>query len=333
MAKPKRLLVLTRDRTNAAFRQRVEPYLAPLAARGIETQVVEMARSPWERGRQMRGAHDFDGVLLQRKTLALWDTWSLRSSVRRLIYDFDDAVMYQARAPEEPHPGRLRRFCRTVQRADLVIAGNGLLADRARKEGGRHVEVVPTGLDTSRFPVKTAYAVHAPARLVWVGSHSTLKQLAPFHDMFEALGRARRKLVLRVIADAALDVPGLAVENLPWMLQTEARLLAESDVGIAPLPDTPYTRGKCGFKVLQYMAAGLPVITSPVGVNAEYVTPGKTGLWARSPKEWVEAVEHLAADAALCERLGRKGRERAAKEFDFKVLAARVCDLIEQTLA
>jgi len=333
MAKPKRLLILTRDRTNAAFRQRVEPFLAPLAARGIETQVVEMAKSPWERSRQMRRAHDFDGVLLQRKTLALWDKWSLRGAVRRLIYDFDDAVMYQARTPEEPHPARLRRFCRTVQRAHLVIAGNGLLADRARKSGGRHVEVVPTGLDTSRFPPKKAYSAHNPLRLVWVGSASTLKQLAPFHDMFEALAQARTKVVLRIIADASLEVPGLAVENVPWMLQTESHLLAESDVGIAPLPDTPYTRGKCGFKVLQYMAAGLPVITSPVGVNAEYVTPEKTGLWARSPKEWVEAVERLAADTRLRERLGHKGRERAVKEFDFKALAPRVCELIEQALA
>jgi len=128
-------------------------------------------------------------------------------------------------------------------------------------------------------------------------------------------------------------VPDLRIENVPWRLEDEARLLAESDIGIAPLPDTPFTRGKCGFKVLQYMAAGLPVVTSPVGVNAEYVRHGETGFWARSAEEWVEAVRRLAGDAALRERLGRAGRSRIEQEFDFTALAPRVCDAVASALS
>ena len=151
VAESKRLLVLTRERAGAPFRQRIEPYLGPLAERSIAREVVELARSALERRRQMRRAREFDGVLLHRKTLTLWDGGILRRAARRLIYDFDDAVMYQARAPDRPHAGRQRRFARTVKAANLVLAGNPTLADHARSAGAARIEVVPTGLNVGRF--------------------------------------------------------------------------------------------------------------------------------------------------------------------------------------
>jgi len=326
------LLILTRDRANASFRQRIEPYLEPLAAAGVSWEVVRLARAPWSRHMQLVRAREFDGVLLHRKTLTAWDAWILRKAARRLIYDFDDAVMYQARSPREAHGGRRRRFRRTAARADRVIAGSRILAEHARGEGAAWVEVIATGLDTHLFQPKTDYRPTERLRLVWIGSRSTLKQLRPFRQTFEALGRAMPGVTLRIVSDGELAVPGLAIENVPWRLDAEGRLLAESDVGIAPMPDTPYTRGKCGFKVVQYMAAGLPVITSPVGVNADYVRPDVTGLWAQTTEEWIAAVRRLAADAALRARMGRMARQRAVTEFDFAVLAPKVVDLVTKAL-
>ena len=328
----KRLLILTRDRQNAAFRQRIEPYLGALRQAGIEAEVAELARGPFARRCEMRRATAFDGVLLHRKTLTWWDAGAIRGA-RRLIYDFDDAVMYQARRPDRPHGGRMRRFRRTMGRADLVIAGNPILADHAREAGAKCVEIVPTGLDVSKFPAKQTYQVRDGLHLVWIGSRSTLKQLAAVRGMLEAVGRAAPGAVLRIIADAEFAVEGLRVENLPWSLAAEGRLLAESDIGIAPLPDTPYARGKCGFKVLQYMAAGLPVVASPVGVNAEYVRPEETGLWARTAEEWAAAVRRLAADGAIRERMGRAGRRRIEAEFDFAVLAPNLVGAVAEALA
>lgn len=333
MAEAKRLLILTRDTANAAFRQRIAPYLAALEARGIATETVVLAKATLARRRQLARAADFDGVLLHRKTLTFWDAGPLVKHARRLIYDFDDAVMFQARAPFKPHPGRLYRFRRTVRAADLVLAGSPVLEEHATKAGARRVEVVPTGLDASRFPVRDHAAAAGPVRLVWIGSRSTLKQLEPLRKALEAVGRALPGARLRVIADAPLTLDGLEVENVAWSLEGEGRLLAESDVGIAPLPDTPFTRGKCGFKVLQYMAAGLPVVASPVGVNADYVEPGRTGYQAVTTDEWVDAVSRLASDAALRARLGREGRRRVVERYDFGVLAARVCDLVREVLA
>jgi glycosyltransferase involved in cell wall biosynthesis len=331
VAEAKRLLILTRDRAGAPFRQRVQAYLGPLAAHGIACEVEELAKLPWPRRMQLRRAGEFDGILLHRKTMTAWDARGL-GAARRVIYDFDDAVMFQARSPHRPHAGRLRRFERTVTRADLVLAGNPNLAEHTRRIGARHVEVIPTGLDTGRYRPKRDYDSPGPVRLVWIGSRSTLKQLIAFRPALEQIGRAVAGIMLRVIADAKLDIPGLAVENVPWRLETETDLLAESDIGIAPLPDTPYTRGKCGFKIVHYMAARLPVVASPVGVNADYVRDGRIGFRAQSPDEWIERVQRLASDSRLREQMGRAGRRRAEAEFDFSVLAPRVCNLIEEVL-
>jgi len=328
----RRLLVLTRRRTTASFRQRIEAYLAPLAERGTDSEVVELAACPVERRRQWRRLRQFDGLWLHRKTLTAWDAWALRGAARPVIYDVDDAVMYQARTAERgPHRGRLRRFRRTVTMARLTLTGNPVLADHVAHAGGR-AEVVPTGLDAGRYTPKERHENNGPLRLVWIGSRSTLKRLEPFRDMFAELRRAVPDVVLRVVAHAGFSVDGLAAENVPWSSETEARLLAECDVGVAPLPDTPYTRGKCGFKILQYMAAGLPVIASPVGANADYVRPGETGLHARNTGEWVAAVKRLAADPALRAAMGRAGRQRIVGEFDLAVLAPRVCRLIDDAI-
>ena len=331
MSRGRRLLVLTRSRENASFRQRIQPYLAPLAERGVDCEVEEFTGSRWRKARLLRRGRHFDGVWLHRKTLTAWDAFCLRA--RRLIYDFDDAIMYQARSSSgDADPTRLRRFRRTMRRCDLAIAGNALLADHAREGGCENVVVVPTGLDVARYQPKSVYETPGPIRMVWIGSRSTLKQVERLRVALEAVAAAVGGVSLRIIADAALDVAGLDVENVPWTLDGEPAMLAECDIGIAPMPDTPFTRGKCGFKVLQYMAAGLPVVTSPVGVNADYVQPDRTGLWADAADQWVRAVGRLAADPALRERMGRAGRQRAEAEFDFSVLAEAVGNAIAAIL-
>lgn len=331
MSGSRRLLVLTRSRSGAAFRQRIEPYIGPLAERGIASDVVALAGSAWGRARQLAAARRCAGVLIQKKTLTAWDAAFLRRA-RRVIYDFDDAIMYKARAADRgPDASRLRRFRRTVRRADRVIAGNATLAEHAARAGAVDVEVLPTGLDVSRYASAGAGKPGDAFRLVWIGSRSTLKQLAALRSALEAVGRSMPNVVLRVIADAPLAVEGLRVENVPWARDTEAALLAEADAGIAPLPDTPFTRGKCGFKVLQYMASALPAITSPVGVNADYVEDGRTGLWARTDDQWVRAVRTLAADPDLRRTMGAEGRRRVA-EFDFSALAEGFCRIVAAAL-
>lgn len=334
-----RILILTRRRDDASFRLRVEQFLPYLADRGIECESAELAAGVCSRQRQLRQAADFDGLWLHRKTLTMCDAlMMIGRRCRRLIYDVDDAVMFQSRtAHRGPNRGRMRRFRRTLKLAHLSIVGNEYLATFAPPSAAGRVEVVPTGLDVSRYMVRgdagdTDNRANGKVRLVWIGSRSTLNQVRQFAEMLTGVGREIPGVSLRIIADDKLEVPGLEVENLPWSAATEARLLSESDIGIAPLPDTPFTRGKCAFKVLQYMAAGLPVVTSPVGANARYVKDGLTGLHADGNDQWIAALRRLCDDAALRRRMGLEGRRRVEREFDTSVIGPRVAGLIAAAL-
>ena len=362
MSASQRLLVITRKIDNPSFRQRIQPYIEPLAARGIECDLQELEKGRGRRA-QLKSARDYLGVWLHKKTLTVMDAFRLRRSAKKVIYEFDDAIVFRSGSESpDPHPLRLKRFRRTIGLANLVIAGNEVLADLAREYGAKEVTVIPTGLDTSRYIPK----VHEPAldpdcdpdcdtdqdtdqepdrepspdtdeyhepcteqvRMVWIGSKSTLKQLRLFGEMLDSISWQMPDVILRVIADDELVTETLPVENLPWSRDDEARMLNECDIGIAPLPDTPFARGKCAFKVLQYMATGLPVVTSPVGANAEYVTDYESGFHAYDDHHWTECISQLLYDHELRATQGAAGRQRAVEEFDFKVLAPKVCDAI-----
>jgi glycosyltransferase involved in cell wall biosynthesis len=167
-------------------------------------------------------------------------------------------------------------------------------------------------------------------QLVWIGSSSTLKGLEAIMPLLETLGVGCPGVRLKLVCDRFLHLRSLPVDECPWSEAGEAQALAEADIGIAWVPDDLWSRGKCGLKVLQYMAAGLPVIANPVGVQAEMVRHGETGFLTETAQEWVEAVRRLAADPALRQRMGRAGRERIEAEFSVDAGAALWLDLLDQ---
>jgi hypothetical protein len=160
-------------------------------------------------------------------------------------------------------------------------------------------------------------------RLVWVGSSSTLQGLERFTNTLSAVGRAVPGLRLKLVCDRFITIPGLPVEACEWREDTEAAEIAGADVGIGWVPDDPWSRGKCGLKILQYQAAGLPVVANPVGVQADMVRDGETGFRATSTDEWVAAVKRLAADAVLRERLGQAGRRQVEERYSVAAGARR----------
>jgi glycosyltransferase involved in cell wall biosynthesis len=323
-----RLLIITRSTNNPSFRQRIEPYIAPLAARGIDCEVQELEKGRGRRA-QLKAARNYQGVWMHKKTLTMMDASRLRRNAKKVIYEFDDAIVFRSGSESpDPHPLRLKRFRRTIGLANLVIAGNEVLAALGREYGAREVTVIPTGLDTSRYIPKTHEHETEQIRLVWIGSSSTLKQLRQFTEMLDSLSWELPDVILRVIADDELVTENLPVENLAWSREDEARMLNECDIGIAPLPDTPFARGKCAFKVLQYMATGLPVVSSPVGANADYVVDYENGFIAYDDRHWVDSISQLIYDPELRTTQGEIGRQRACDEFDFSVLSPKVCDAI-----
>ncbi len=324
------LLVISNNPHRASFKQRIEIYLAMLRENGIHCEVARLPAGSWARSRLFARAQNFDGVVLHKKGLNFFDAFCLRQHSKSMIYDFDDAVMYSAKTPERDSFSRLRRFRRSVQAADLIIAGNSYLAAQARRFDP-HVEIIPTGLNVDDYRVRTDAQSDGKIRLVWIGSKTTLRYLAEIAPALSKIGSQFSHVVLRIICDDFLDVPNLRVEKCQWSSDKQAADLAACDIGLAPLPDNRFTRGKCGFKVLQYGACGLPVVASPVGVNAEYVLDCVTGFHARSIPEWIDRISQLVGNRQLRMQMGREGRVKVER-FDVKIVGGQLLGLLKRHL-
>jgi glycosyltransferase involved in cell wall biosynthesis len=325
-----KLLILTYNLERPSFRQRVELHLDTLRNAGIDCEVCLYPRGSFERRKVLKRCCDFDAVLLQKKTLNFFDAFLLRHYARKVIFDFDDAIMYSADEPDkECSPRKYNRpFERTVKLSDLVIAGNSYLAQLAERFNS-NVEVVPTGLDISHYKLDSQPEKDGKIRLVWIGSQSTLKYLKQITPALEIIGKRFDNVVLRIICDSFFELQNMRVERCHWSLETQSADLVGSDIGLSPLEDDRFTRGKCGFKILQYAAGGLPVVASPAGVNSDFVKVGSTGLLASSMSEWVDALAELIEKPMLRKNMGENNLS-FVKDFDAYVVGRKLTELIKK---
>jgi glycosyltransferase involved in cell wall biosynthesis len=259
---------------------------------------------------------------------ALYESLLARRGVP-IVYDFDDAIWL--RQPGSVNgafaalrfPGKTRTICRAAR---AVTVGNEYLADWARRFNAA-VSVVPTSIDLGRFPVQPELGADDPLVIVWTGSQATLPHLELLRGALERVG-ARRKVVLKVICDRApaRPFPGVELRFVPWRAESEAEDVGAAHLGIMPLPDDEFARGKCACKALQYMATGRPALASPVGVNRDIIRSGDNGLLCASDDEWVAAIESLAASPERRRTLGAAGRRTVESGFSAESSAARFAD-------
>lgn len=321
-----KLLVIARNPDRASFRLRIASYLEHLHSRGIQSEVVILPSGALARRKLFQRAADFDCVFLHKKRLNAFDAFWLRRYARKIIYDFDDAIMYSADTTERDSPAHFKPFRRTVALANKVIAGNPYLAGHALKFN-HNVEVLPTGLDTKAYRIEAKPQKDEKIRLVWIGSKSTLSYLLELKPALEEIGGHFNNVVLRIICDQFFDLQNMPVEKRAWSLETQVGDLVSSDIGLAPLPDNRFTRGKCGFKILQYAAAGLTTITSPVGVNADYVKHGETGYHASDNQQWIDRMTELIRNPELRKEMGCIARTHIEK-FDIEFIGEKLYGLL-----
>lgn len=245
----------------------------------------------------------------------------LRRWAARLVYDCDDAVWLRDSYSGKrfDNPGRTRRFRWTAEVVDLVVAGNEYLAAEARRFAPPdRVAVIPTCVEPTGYPL-AEHRGDGPVRLVWVGSASTLRGMERFRPTLEQIGHTVPNVRLKLICDRFLTLEHLPVDAVKWDAATEPNEIASADIGIGWVPDDPWSRGKCGLKLLQYHAAGLPVVANPVGVQGLIVRHDESGFLATGPEEWVTAVRRLAGDARLRQAYGITGRKHV--ETGYSVVA------------
>jgi glycosyltransferase involved in cell wall biosynthesis len=273
-----------------------------------------------------------DAVIVQRRLLACWQLALTRRAARRLVFDFDDAVFlrdsYARRGLHSVR--RLRRFQRTLKAADAVVSGNSFLQTQARRWApAERVRGVPTCVDPARYPLAEHLRTLASGtQLVWIGSASTLRGLVAIQPLLEELGQRLPGLQLKLICDRFLDLTHLPVQRRVWSEAAEGDELAGADIGISFIPDDLWSLGKCGLKVIQYMAAGLPVVANPVGVQADLVRHGETGYLVETPEEWLEAVARLGDEPALRQRMGRAGRQLVERDYGIAVGGAAWVEIL-----
>ncbi|MBV1879112.1 MAG: glycosyltransferase [Pseudomonadales bacterium] len=302
------LLVISKDASGSSTRYRAGQFLPGLEAAGWQIKILVADSDLVVRGQMLQAAACADVVLVLRKTFGPVTSWLLRRAARRLIFDFDDAVFLASNGKSSIT--RYRRFVRMVSRCDQVWAGNSFLAEAASQHNAS-TRVMPTVVDEVQYRrVGEGKFESQTVDLVWIGSSSTRKYLEKLRPVLNRLASLRSDLRLKIVADfelADLEMPQVRID---WSEQVEAQALTSAHIGIAPMIDNPWTRGKCGLKVLQYMAASLPVVTDMAGVNQQMVVNGRTGLVVSDDDQWVEAIIRLADDFQLQLEFGNTGRQR-----------------------
>jgi glycosyltransferase involved in cell wall biosynthesis len=329
-----KVLALTEGPNHVCYRYRLEAFAWALADRGWTLESLPLAANTFERSPQLREAQAADVVILQRKLLPLWQLHRLRRSARVLLYDFDDALFCRDSYSRKGSASwtRLAHFWATIHAADAVTAGNSFLAEQAATYvGDEKVHLVPTCVSPESY-VPARHASHGGrrVRLVWIGQHSTLPCLYLADPLLEAATARTPNVELRVVCNQFPRLHGIRVVPRQWSQAGEAHEVADCDIGVSYLPDDEWSRGKCGLKVLQYMAAGLPVVANPVGMNCEMVEHGRTGFLARTADEWSEAIARLAADPELRATMGAAGREAVERRYSVEHWAPRYAALIDR---
>jgi glycosyltransferase involved in cell wall biosynthesis len=238
--------------------------------------------------------------------------------------DFDDAVFHRY----DEHSSRLVRRAlgtkidRLMRRAAVVIVGNDYIGERAIAAGARHVEVLPTVVDLSRYRARK-FAPQAFQVIGWIGTPNT----QPFLDLISpALAELSRKYTVKVllVGANAKALPEIPHETVAWSEDSEVESIQGMDIGVMPLPETSFAEGKCGYKLIQYMACGLPVVASPIGMNSRIVANGTSGYLASTQEEWVEALGSLLSDKERRAQMGAEGRRLVEREYSLDIAGPKL---------
>lgn len=329
------VVALVSSADHASTRYRIGQFACHLENAGLPLRMEILADSPSGRFRQMSKSRPNQIVFLQRKLIPLWQLALLRRSARYLVYDFDDAVFWRDSFHSRGAHSAMRylRFRAIAKLSDLIFAGNSFLADTARRvTNPKKVEFVPTCVDGDLYQP----AVHqsGPAlRLVWIGCSSSLQALEHSQEVWRQVAENHPDISMRVISDRFPKFDRMAVEPVSWSSSVEKSALRTADIGVSWLPHDSWSRGKCGLKVLQYMAAGLPVIANPVGVHNDIVCQeqgAETGFLPTTPQDWVEVITRLREDVGLRQRIGQRARQRLLERYSTQTWGSIVAERLHK---
>lgn len=324
-----KVLFLIQGEQVAASRYRVQQFIPYLNAEGIETEVRAYPATPAELIRFFSGLPRYDCLFLQRKRFSGPLLCLVRRRARKIVYDFDDSVMYRNSKAGSPHSKtRMKRFADMVKASDFVIAGNRFLMEQTRAFTDR-VAVIPTAIDADRYIPKDYTKKKERVTIGWIGDHGSIHYMEKMKPAFEELGKRHPEAELSIVCDVFIDCENIPVIKKMWSRQTEIADLQDMDIGLMPLVNDLWSEGKCGLKILQYFGVAVPAVCTPVGVNKDVVTDGVSGFYARSPEEWLEKLSTLITNPALRKEMGLKGRQTVLKDYTVQACAPKLVKILK----
>ncbi len=325
-----KILFLVQGLDVAASRYRVLQYLPYLKEHGIRPTVSPFPVSFLEKVRVFKSVRKYDILFIQRKRFSVPWLKYIRKNARKIVYDFDDSVMYRNSKAAIPESNtRVKMFKNMVNASDHVIAGNQFLEDNTTPYT-HNVTVIPSPIDMTLYPPKKYSEKNDNITLGWIGATGSIHYLEKMKPVFEALGKKYEDLRLKIICNVFFDCDNITVEKKLWSGQEEVADIQSLDIGLMPLLDDPWSHGKCGLKILQCLATGVPVVCSPAGINREIVEDGVHGFWANTQEEWIEKLGILINDHDLRKRMGMEGRKRVIEHYSLKANAPRMLKIFQQ---
>lgn len=303
----------------------------------IQQKAALVLRSAKKRRSDVKRANEYDFIFIQREAFIGASTWVEKQFARskaKVIFDFDDAIWKLDISEANKKYGWFKNPQKTFkifQYADVIIAGNDYLAEKAR-EYNPNVVIIPTTIDTNyHSPRKTPKPENEPVCIGWTGSHTTVKHFRTAEGVLKRLKeKFGERISFRLIGDPSYQHQELGLKGIPWRKETEIEDLQQIDIGIMPLPDDEWSKGKCGFKGLQYMALEIPTVMSPVGVNTQIVRHMENGLLANNEEEWFSALCTLIEDNDLRKRLGKAGRQTIVEKYSVEANKMAYLELFQK---
>jgi glycosyltransferase involved in cell wall biosynthesis len=337
-----RLYQFLPDLERAGFVCKVRPFATPRLFRAVQSEELsaQIFYSPFcviRRAVDLMKLSGYDLVVIHREAFPFGCPIVEKIVLRghpKVIFSFDDAIHIGHRETgKTKYPGVYRLkygpgVNEILRGCAHVIAGNRILADHA-SQFNSHVTVIPTVVDTKQYAFKCPRTENGVLTIGWVGSRSTSPYLLEIEAVLRRLSEAHRgKIRFRLYGHPPRKLNLVDCESLPFSLATEVEDISSFDIGIMPMPDNAWTRAKCAFKAIQYMALGVPAVVSPVGMAAEVVRPNSSGFWARTPSDWFDALNRLVGDAILRRQFAEEGRKLVEAHYSVQTWAPRYTSLL-----
>lgn len=350
-----RILALTRyERLGSSSRVRFYQYFPYLQAQGVEMEsapffkndyvqrlykgetvnITSVLAAYFKRLLKLFRSSKYDLLWIEKELFPWLPAWAeafLQTIRIPYIVDYDDAVFHRYDLHASPLVRSLlgRKIDHVMRHAALVVAGNEYLVERARQAGATRVEYLPSVVDVSRYKMEANPAPSSQFRIGWIGSPITAPYLNQVRSAIEALSREANIHATLIGLGNVNPFPNTSTTILSWDEDLETTIGGMFDVGIMPLVEGPFERGKCGYKLVQYMAGGLPVIASPVGINTQMIEPGINGYLASTNEEWITALRTLLHDRQLMAAMGRAGRQKAEQKYNLQGTAPKLLELLQ----